>query len=86
MTGRTVEGWTSLLVSVWFVAGCLLLALGIIGEYIGKVYRETKQRPRYFVMDDTKNSNVEYNSNMSIPNINCILRKRIDNYVVSEIS
>lgn len=86
MTGRTVEGWTSLLVSVWFVAGCLLLALGIIGEYIGKVYRETKQRPRYFVMDDTKDSNAEYNCNISIPNINCILRKRIDNYVVSEIS
>lgn len=77
MIGRTVEGWTSLLVSVWFVAGCLLLALGIIGEYIGKVYRETKQRPRYFVMEDTKDDgNADFKSTISIPNINCILRKR----------
>ena len=53
IAGRTVEGWTSLLVSVWFVGGCLLLAIGIIGEYVGKVYRETKHRPRYFVMEET---------------------------------
>ena len=76
IAGRTVEGWTSLLVSVWFVGGCLLLALGIIGEYIGKVYRETKQRPRYFVMDDTKDDGIESNSSISMPNINYILRKR----------
>jgi glycosyltransferase involved in cell wall biosynthesis len=86
MTGRTVEGWTSLLVSVWFVGGSLLLAVGIIGEYIGKVYRETKQRPRYFVMEDTKDDSVECNSSISIPNINCLLRKRTDNYVVAENS
>ena len=53
-TGRTVMGWTSLLVSVWFVGGCLLLALGLIGEYVGKVYKETKRRPRYFVMDSIR--------------------------------
>lgn len=76
IAGRTVEGWTSLLVSVWFVGGCLLLALGIIGEYIGKVYRETKQRPRYFVMDDTKDDGIESNSSISMPNFNYILRKR----------
>ncbi len=76
IAGRTVEGWTSLLVSVWFVGGCLLLALGIIGEYIGKVYRETKQRPRYFVMDDTKDDGIESNSSISMPNLNYILRKR----------
>ena len=76
MVGRTVEGWTSLLVSVWFVGGCLLLALGIIGEYIGKVYRETKQRPRYFVMDDTKDDGIGSNSSISMPNLNYILRKR----------
>jgi len=86
IAGRTVEGWTSLLVSVWFVGGCLLLALGVIGEYIGKVYRETKQRPRYFVMEDTKDASVECNSSISISNINCILRKRTDNYVVAENS
>ncbi len=53
LKGRTIEGWTSLLISVWFVGGCLLLALGIIGEYIGKVYAESKHRPRYHVMETT---------------------------------
>lgn len=52
-TGRAVEGWTSLLVSLWLVAGLLLLAIGITGEYIGKIYNEVKRRPRYFVMETT---------------------------------
>lgn len=52
-TGMAVSGWTSLLVSLWFVSGCILLSIGIIGEYIGKVYIETKQRPRFFVMEKT---------------------------------
>lgn len=47
--GQTVEGWTSLLVSVWFVGGMILMACGIIGEYIGRIYIETKRRPRYFI-------------------------------------
>lgn len=47
--GRTLPGWTSLLVSVWFVGGAILTALGIIGEYIGKIYKEVKRRPRYIV-------------------------------------
>lgn len=46
-SGHTVSGWTSLLISVWFVGGVLLLALGIVGEYVGKVYSESKQRPRW---------------------------------------
>ncbi len=54
--GHTIQGWTSLLVSVWFVGGCLLTAIGIIGEYIGKIYGEAKRRPRYFVMDATDRS------------------------------
>lgn len=45
----TIEGWTSLMLSVWFCTGVLLLALGIIGEYIGKIYLEVKERPRYIV-------------------------------------
>ena len=49
--GQAVEGWTSLLVSLWFVGGCLLIAIGLIGEYVGKTYTETKRRPRYFVME-----------------------------------
>ncbi len=46
---RTVSGWASLILSVWFVGGCTLMGLGIVGEYIGKIYIEVKDRPRYNV-------------------------------------
>ncbi len=46
---RTVSGWASLMLSVWFVGGCTLIGLGIVGEYIGKIYIEVKDRPRYNV-------------------------------------
>lgn len=46
-TGITVKGWSSLMLSIWFCSGCVLMALGIVGEYIGKIYIECKQRPRY---------------------------------------
>lgn len=55
--GRSVPGWTSLLMSVWFVGGVLLVAIGITGEYIGKIYIEVKQRPRYFVQERLKIEN-----------------------------
>lgn len=48
-TGHTVSGWTSLAVSIWALGGIQLLSLGVIGEYIGKVYLETKKRPRYVI-------------------------------------
>ena len=48
-TGHTIDGWTSLLVSMWFIGGCVLMACGITGEYIGKIYMEVKHRPKYFV-------------------------------------
>ncbi len=48
-TGQTVVGWASLTVSLWAIGGLILLSLGIIGEYIGKIFLETKQRPRYFI-------------------------------------
>ena len=47
--GWTVSGWTSTLCSIWALGGLQLLAIGIIGEYIGKIYLETKRRPRYIV-------------------------------------
>ncbi|MBQ2699774.1 MAG: glycosyltransferase family 2 protein [Clostridia bacterium] len=47
--GKTVSGWTSLMWSIWLLGGIQLLSLGIIGEYIGKVYNETKQRPRFII-------------------------------------
>ena len=51
LTGRTVSGWTSLMLSIWALGGIQLLSLGLIGEYIGKVYMETKARPRYIVAE-----------------------------------
>lgn len=45
--GHTVPGWSSLMLSLWFCSGCMLTGLGIVGEYIGKIYTEVKQRPRF---------------------------------------
>lgn len=47
--GRTVAGWTSIVVSVWAIGGLQLLAIGVIGEYLGKIYLETKHRPRFII-------------------------------------
>jgi glycosyltransferase involved in cell wall biosynthesis len=46
-SGNVVPGWTSLMLSVWFCAGCVLVCLGVVGEYIGKIYLEVKKRPLY---------------------------------------
>lgn len=48
-TGHTVTGWASLAVSIWALGGLQLLAMGILGEYLGKIYLESKRRPRYIV-------------------------------------
>ena len=47
--GYTVDGWTFIMCSIWIVAGLEMLSLGIIGEYVGKIYSETKARPRYII-------------------------------------
>ena len=47
--GYTVDGWATILGSIWMIGGIQLLCLGVIGEYIGKIYRETKARPRYLL-------------------------------------
>ncbi|GAA0346910.1 glycosyltransferase family 2 protein [Bacillus carboniphilus] len=49
MTGHTQTGWTSLITSIWLIGGLQLIAIGLIGEYIGKIYKETKRRPKYIV-------------------------------------
>lgn len=46
--GYTVSGWSSILMSIWVLGGAILLSLGIIGEYVGRNYMETKRRPRYY--------------------------------------
>jgi hypothetical protein len=47
--GDTVRGWASTIVSVWAIGGLQMLAIGVIGEYIGKIYLETKARPKFIV-------------------------------------
>ena len=57
--GATIVGWTTLMVSVWAIGGLILLSLGVVGEYIGKIYLETKARPRFLIeefLNDTKNA------------------------------
>lgn len=49
ITGNTVDGWTFLSISIWFIGGLQMISIGIIGEYIGKIYNETKARPRYII-------------------------------------
>ena len=49
LSGHSVGGWTSLMCSIWMIGGIQLLSLGVIGEYIGKIYSETKRRPRFII-------------------------------------
>ena len=49
--GATIVGWTTLMVSVWAIGGLILLSLGVVGEYIGKMYLETKGRPRFAIQE-----------------------------------
>ncbi len=53
--GHTEIGWTSLITSIWLIGGLQLIAIGLVGEYIGKIYKETKRRPKYIVDIDTYN-------------------------------
>jgi len=48
-SGHVVAGWSSLLISIWLVGGMIMISLGIVGEYVGKIYLEAKHRPRYRV-------------------------------------
>lgn len=59
LTGNTVSGWASTTSIICFLAGVQLLSLGVIGEYIGKIYLETKHRPRYIISDRTDNSAID---------------------------
>ena len=49
LTGNTVQGWTSMIMSIWVLGGIQLISIGIIGEYIGKIYTESKRRPRFII-------------------------------------
>ena len=49
MAGKTVQGWTTVVASIWMLGGIQLLCLGIIGEYVGKIYIESKARPKFII-------------------------------------
>lgn len=53
LLNHTISGWTSIMLSIWLIGGMQLIAIGVIGEYIGKIFTETKQRPRYTIEKDT---------------------------------
>lgn len=52
ITGNTISGWTFIVISIWLVAGVQMISLGVIGEYIGKIYKEVKHRPRYIIEEE----------------------------------
>lgn len=54
--GTTVPGWTSMMLTAWFIGGVQLISLGVVGEYVGKVYIETKRRPPYFIEEKATES------------------------------
>ena len=69
-TGHTIPGWTTTVLSVWAIGGLIMISLGVIGEYIGKIYLETKNRPRYFISsylgdesDDVDLTDVKFRKN-----------------------
>ena len=62
LLGQTVDGWTFIVCSIWLVSGIQMLSIGIIGEYVGKIYSETKRRPRYFIaenLEESTNENID---------------------------
>ena len=54
ITGNVVSGWTSIVLSLWFIGGLVLFSIGVVGQYIGKIYIEVKERPRYIIEDRKK--------------------------------
>ncbi len=61
LCGKAVTGWTFVVGSIWLVAGIQMLSIGIIGEYIGKIYSETKARPRFIVSENLEEKNEKNN-------------------------
>ena len=55
VAGTAVPGWSSLILSIWLVGGIVLIAVGVIGVYIGKIYREVKRRPLYNIAEKLLN-------------------------------
>lgn len=56
LMGNTVDGWTFLSISIWFIGGLQMTSIGVIVEYVGKIYSETKRRPRYIISDNLESN------------------------------
>jgi hypothetical protein len=54
IAGTSVPGWSSLILSIWLVGGFMMLGIGIVGVYIGKIYEEVKHRPLYHIVEMLK--------------------------------
>ncbi|MGV3488523.1 MAG: glycosyltransferase family 2 protein [Tuberibacillus sp.] len=65
LLGHAQSGWTSIMISLWFIGGLLLMSVGLIGEYIGKIYMETKERPRFTVEAYLNHGALENNIKLS---------------------
>lgn len=57
LTGNTVDGWAFIAISLWLIGGIQMISIGIIGEYIGKMYSETKARPRFIISENLEEKN-----------------------------
>ena len=62
LMGNTIQGWTSLLVSLWFIGGITTTGVGITGVYVGKIYNEVKRRPRYFIEQTIQSKQINKNN------------------------
>jgi hypothetical protein len=63
LRGIGVEGYPTITISIWFLGGVQLLALGIIGEYVGRIYIGQNQAPQYVIKEKTWKTSIEENSN-----------------------
>ena len=59
LTGHTVPGWSSLMASIWLLGGIQLICISVIGEYIGKIFKEVKRRPRFIIEEDDYTDKME---------------------------
>jgi polyisoprenyl-phosphate glycosyltransferase len=82
--GETQTGWTSLITSIWLIGGLQLIAVGLIGEYVGKIYKETKHRPKYIVDIDMFNIGIPKLENY--PNDEELIQLRQNSMEVKELS
>ena len=51
LQGEAITGWTSMMIGMWLIGGMLMISLGCVGEYVGKIYMEAKRRPRYLIAE-----------------------------------